>query len=785
MGNLILWMSDTEDMPGSGDLTPRFMVVGESPTKIRDIHHQSPLGPKSMQLLRSAAAQFANGDGTRVYYTNLVKQPRPKSGRKSTKLKVAEIREWMPVLEAEIAALKPERILTLGASVSKALLGKIDIREDHGAFFTRPDGIIVIPTYSLVSTVSQPELADVVARDLERFFGLDDPGQAPEYRIVSSLDELPRFKGQTLVIDIETNGLNLECEIHAIGISNGEEFWILKGDGDYGSPISASVVDRLGERMYEDSVVLIGHNIKFDLFQLAGHCPMPENSGWAYLPTIDTMLLAHNTGREHNLRLKHLMTIHTDLIGSHAGGDVYSPDYLALDLAGTWELYNTLQNELQRPSARLMCDMSGILGIAQARGIYIDREVLSHLDEEISLESERLYEALTAFVGRDINWNSPQQVSEALRQIGVPLTTKTKSGNVSVAEGVLLELRDEHPVVATLLEYRANAKLHSGFIRPYVESGAQYVRPSLLLHGTETGRLSCRDPNLQQIPRQGKFKTIFRPRWPDGFIGLIDLSQAELRMAAFLSDDWRFAEALLEEDAHRAIASIVFNKPQDEIDAAERKASKAITFGTLYGGTAAGLAARAGIPVERAELVQRELFEQFRGLRNWANGFKRYVKAEKNPVIETPFGRRRDLRYIRMIEGPEGAYRKAINTGPQSMASDIMLHVCRSIWNLSCERGLRSRPLFLVHDSTISEIYPGEQFEFARVVQEAFKSLWDTPLGDYKMFHTLPCVGELIIGKTWAHVESTNEAYDPLWTFSCSSNLPDEELVDPGAYHEE
>lgn len=415
-----------------------------------------------------------------------------------------------------------------------------------------------------------------------------------------------------------------------------------------------------------------------------------------------------------------------------------------------------------------MSDMSGILGAMRARGVYIHRDTLTDVYGPLRQEHEELEAQLLQVA--NINWNASGQAARALVENGVPLTERTKKGALSVAEPILLELKDDYPLVEQLLEYKARSKLLTGFVLPYLAQESEYIYPDLRLHGTETGRLSCQNPNLQQIPRRGLFKTIFRPRWRDGEYGLIDLSQAELRVVALLCEDEAFIAALLSEDAHRAIAALVFDKPQAEVTATERKYSKQVTFGLLYGGSPAGLARKLGLPVKRVQYILDSFFKQFPKLQAWLLQKENWVESARDPLLmHTPFGRTRDLTSIRRLEGTRGAYRKATNTDPQSGASDIMLDIARTTWRLLHERNLRSRPLFLVHDSTAIELYPGESERVAEVVNDAFQSLWNSPLRTYKMFSELPMVGEFIVGDTWASVESTNEYYDKRFSYPVSS----------------
>lgn len=139
--------------------------------------------------------------------------------------------------------------------------------------------------------------------------------------------------------------------------------------------------------------------------------------------------------------------------------------------------------------------------------------------------------------------------------------------------------------------------------------------------------------------------------------------------------------------------------------------------------------------------------------------------------ISTPFGRERSLKTLLLMEGPKSVKRKAVNTPIQGTASDIMLKILVYVSRQLEQRGFRSAPLFGVHDSTLLEIVDPELADVVKIVQAGFESLWDTPLTKFALWKDLPIVGELVVGGSWAEVESTNEEhYNPQSKFPCSSH---------------
>jgi len=215
---------------------------------------------------------------------------------------------------------------------------------------------------------------------------------------------------------------------------------------------------------------------------------------------------------------------------------------------------------------------------------------------------------------------------------------------------------------------------------------------------------------------------------------------------------------------------MLFGRPMEDITSGQRKFSKKITFGVLYGGSVRGLAYRSGFEPNEVAAVLEVFNEEFPQLSAWLRAQREAVEFDAS--IATLFGRRRDLSAELNERGASDAARKAINTPIQSLASDLMLVVLREIEQQVLERDLNSYPLFGVHDSLILEVYPGEEEELLEVVQLGFEAIAETPLRDLEMFKTVPIIGEAAIGESWAAVEETNEGYGAEVTRECFSHKP-------------
>jgi len=742
-------------LPGRGPIPAEYMVIGlaPSPGRPRD-RRLEPFGSTSWDLVQKLREDYPS-----MYVTNLVKEPLT-PGKKAGK---RTITRWLPALHREIELVDPERILCLGDQVAKALLpGFSSLREDHGTLFSFQNRIWTA-TYHFTAARRNASLRPMLSRDLERFFTLPDP-VAPEYVLVSRPEEIPLKRGRTVVLDIETTGVGLADTITLLGLrSMGRNYIMVAPDPE--------VLVSLSRRLLEHRVTLLGHNLVFDLSFLL----RITGGRWeADIPIEDSMSLAYTRGHLI-LALKHLTTTLTDLPGSRFSSvSTQDPVYLAGDLESTEQVFAAIRRDEKPPYVyHLLTDLAPIIARMKMAGVYVNPETLERVGtiaREQAHEAKAALESAAGVKPGTVNFASSKQVIALLQSHKVPLETN-RAGNPSAAEKVLLPLVDEYPIVKALLAYRESDKLVSGFVLPYqaLLQYSPFLHPTMMIHSTRTGRLSCRNPNLQQVPREGPLKEVFESRWEGGQYGLIDFSQAELRVAALISQDPEFLKALLGPDVHRYIASLCFEKTEEEITSAERKASKKITFGLLYGGSSKGLAARAGLPVQRVDKIIKVFFSKFPRLAQWFEEQRYQVITERH--VTTVFGRTRDLTPELLLEGPSGAYRKAVNTPIQSLASDCMLVVLRTVYGLLREHRFDSRPIFGVHDSLLLDVAPGEEEAVGDFVQEGFRSLWDTPLSsDLPFWKDLPLTGEFILGPTWASVESTNAAYAPTFQLPCSSH---------------
>ena len=767
---LDLSTSKTEP-PGKGVLNPKFALVGLAPSPYRPADRKNePFGAKTWKMMRRI---IHNLGPENVYMTNLVKEAQPV--RKKVRKKV--LTQYYPGLIEELKLVNPERVICFGAQVAAMLCpGYENLLEDHGTLFWNPSlEKVVVPTYHPSSVSDDPDRVKMLMHDLSRAERLPDP-KPPKFRVINGYEELRRTLNKIpqfpmIFIDIESTGTHYDDDITVVGFTWDlhDTAYLVKPPYSTDHELSFKLL-KLLQRTFEGKFsTLVGHNLTFDL-SLLSHS---SGSIWNF-PVRDTMLMAFVLGEE-KLSLKHLTSVHTDRPGSRSMGGFQDDAYAAEDVFSTREVYWELEPRSSKVFARTLYEHLTVPVVEMTlAGVHIEREelleILPHYREAESNSKDKLEGLLKQIPGygtAQVNWNSYQQVGAVLVAAGVPLKEKTASGNLSVKHEVLEENR-KYQIVEALLEYRdANSLLK--FLEDWEVRTREKNRlnPKMKIFGARTGRTSMADPNLQNVPRLGPAKTVFCSRYKNGLMGLMDLNQAELRVAGLLSGDAEFCQMLMEEDPHRAIASRVYKKSQVDVSSIQRKKSKSVTFGLLYDGSVRGMAKRGGFDEKEVASVRQEMFEEFTGVKSWLKGQRRIAVIDRE--VYTAFGKRRDLSGLLYSAGDRDAGRKAINTPIQGTASEILLWLVAMTWGSLKKSPLHTRPLFGIHDSMMLDIYPGEVDRLVQSISLAFISLQDTPLKDFKMFWKIPFTGELVVGKTWAAIESTNENYNPMMIYHFSS----------------
>jgi DNA polymerase-1 len=401
-------------------------------------------------------------------------------------------------------------------------------------------------------------------------------------------------------------------------------------------------------------------------------------------------------------------------------GAVMAPLREALEKAGL----SRLHDEVERPLVRVLARMEVV-------GIGVDSAELRRISDGFVAECGRLEAEIHKQAGETFNVNSTPQLRAVLyERLGLTPGRKTKTGFSTDAQ-TLERIRDQHPVVETLLRYREVEKLRS----TYGESLLGEVGPDGRIHATfqqtvaRTGRLSSDQPNLHNIPvrtEEGRqLRRAFVPTAGYRFL-VADYDQIELRVIAHLSGDPGLITAFAEEqDIHRTTAARVFGVPPEEVTGAQRNRAKMVSYGLAYGMEAFGLAQRLGIETSEAQEILDAYFRAFPSVR--AHMEQTVAEARSKGYTETLFGRRRPLpdlhspnRNLRMA-----AERQAMNAGIQGLAADLFKVALVRLDAALEDQRLSARLVLQVHDEVLVEAPAAEEKVVGALVPEVLAGVAD------------------------------------------------------------
>ena len=398
-----------------------------------------------------------------------------------------------------------------------------------------------------------------------------------------------------------------------------------------------------------------------------------------------------------------------------------------------------LLRELELPLCRVLAHM-------EHDGVPVDRAALEAFSAMLSERIAACERLIYGYSGEPFNIQSPRQLGVVLfEKLGLPPVKKTKSGYSTNAE-VLEKLRDRHPIIQAVMDYRMLTKLQS----TYAEGLQKEIAPDGRIHTTfqntvtATGRLSSTEPNLQNIPVRtelgSEIRKMFVPR-PGWVLVDADYSQIELRVLAHIADDRAMQEAFRSgEDFHRLTASRVFHVPPEDVTPLMRRQAKAVNFGIVYGISEFSLAQDIGVSRREAKEYIERYLTQYPGVRDY---MKKIVEtARTQGYVSTLFGRRRMIPEIRSTNFNirSGAERIALNTPVQGTAADIMKLAMVRVFRALETSGLRARLLLQVHDELIVECPPEEAGRVRAIVADEMEH--DATLA-------VPLVAEAKSGESW------------------------------------
>ena len=400
-----------------------------------------------------------------------------------------------------------------------------------------------------------------------------------------------------------------------------------------------------------------------------------------------------------------------------------------------------LYYEIELPLERVLAEMENA-------GCAVAPEELRTFGERLETRIRDLVDGIYQDAGAEFNINSPRQLGEVLfERLGLPAPKKTKTGYSTSAE-VLERLRDEHPIIAHILEYRRLTKLKSTYVDgllAVVDTRDNRIHTHFQQMVTATGRLSSTDPNLQNIPVRTELGRELRRMFvaPDKDHVLIDAdySQIELRVLAHISQDKHMIGAFVAgQDIHAATASKVYHLPLDEITSAMRSSCKAVNFGIVYGISDFSLAQDIGVSRKEAAEFIKTYLDSYPGIENYMSTIKQ--TAREQGYVTTLFGRRRAVPDIdsKNFNVRSAAERIAMNTPIQGTAADIIKIAMVRVRDRLKREGLESRLILQVHDELILEAPLREKDAAAKILTEEMENA-------FKM--DAPLVAEANCGASW------------------------------------
>ena len=399
-----------------------------------------------------------------------------------------------------------------------------------------------------------------------------------------------------------------------------------------------------------------------------------------------------------------------------------------------------LFSEVEMPLVKVLAEMEYV-------GVYVDKEMLKQysiiLNQKVNELTKEIYET----AGIEFNINSPKQLGEVLfEKLNLPVIKKTKTG-YSTDGDVLEKLKEEHPVIDKILEYRTLSKLKATYVDgmlPLINEKTQRIHAKFNQTVTATGRISCTDPNLQNIPIRTEIgrelRKIFVAKEGCTLIDA-DYSQVELRVLAHMSGDETMIKAFNDDvDVHAMTASQVFNVPLEEVTKQMRSEAKAVNFGIVYGISDFGLATNIGIGRKKAKEYIEKYFEKYPKIKEYMDNAVEYCK-EKG-YVETLWGRRRYVPEIKSnnYNVRQFGERVAMNAPIQGTAADIIKIAMVNIENELEERKLKAKLILQVHDELVIEA-PEEEIEIAKEL--LIRNMQNV----IKM--KVPLKAEAGMGKTW------------------------------------
>jgi len=612
---------------------------------------------------------------------------------------------------------------------------------------------------------------------------------AVAWRLVSTSAELNDFcekfaaalaKEPAFAFDTETTSQRpTEAELVGLSIccSNEEAYYFpVRGLPNESEKLldKKLLLEKLRPFFENADTIKVGQNLKYDIMIL-NNCGVEVHGELFDTMLADYLLEAGRAGHamdELARRYLDYTTIkYTDLVGKGKSqkkidevplADV--TDYAAEDAWVPWVLRPIMRERLEEDGEKILSllrdletPLLRVVAKMEQTGVRIAPEILADLSKRYTARMETLEDEVREMAGDPLlNLASTKQLRHILfEKLELPVLKKTPKKEPSTDAEVLEKLATQHPLPAKLLEHRKFAKLKGTYADALPELAREgRIHASFHQTGTATGRLSCSDPNLQNIPIRGEEGREIRSAFvaSDGMLLLAaDYSQVELRVLAHCSGDEGLITAFREdEDIHTQVAAQIYDVDADDVDAEMRRTAKSVNFGIVYGQSSFGLAKTLGISQEEAAEFIDNYFARFPRIEEFID--VTLDQCARTGYAETLLGRRRAIEGIRppskrgtgakkQLVMPE---RTAVNAVIQGTAADLIKLAMLKVDQRITDELPQAKMLLQVHDELIFEVHREQQLALHQLVEEAMTQIWELEV---------PLVVDIGVGESWAEAK--------------------------------
>jgi DNA polymerase-1 len=591
--------------------------------------------------------------------------------------------------------------------------------------------------------------------------------KAVSYQLVDDEDSFKKLldhlsKQKEICFDTETTSqYPMNAELVGIGFcTEATKAWYVPVNGQLG-------LDRVLKDMkplFENPrIAFFGQNVKYDIHVMGNYKIDVKNISF---DTILASFILESHSRQHSLdhlaltRFGKVKIATSDLLGTGKNTitmrEVPIPkvsEYCCEDVDYTYRLKELFEKELKERKLEkvfynIELPLLKVLVKMERHGVFVDKAVLEKMSVKVNHEIKHLEKDIYKLAGEEFNLNSPKQLSEILfTKMGISPPKKTATGFSTNAD-VLENLAPEYPIAQKVLEYRTVEKLRSTYIESLpldINAKDHRIHPTFNQWIAATGRLSCTDPNLQNIPVRSELgreiREAFRPEKSGWSFLSSDYSQIELRLVAHLSEDPNLLQAFHDnQDIHSFTAATVLGIPLKEVTKEQRFHAKAVNFGIIYGQQAFGLARELGISVEEASDFIKKYFQRYKKVQEFIEHCKE--KARKSGKAVTITGRERAIPEInnKNMQIRAAAERLAINTPLQGTAADLIKLAMIKIDEILEKQKKIGYMVLQIHDELIFEIPDFEIIDFKSLVKDSME-------GVFKL--KVPLTVDISVGKNW------------------------------------